>query len=363
MRPSPRLAVLAVPVGETLTASDDLSNCLATALDDAAITLQPGDVVVVASKVVALTEDATITSPTPPGRAHQAGSTPRGDPRRAAAAASADRIVADDVRALIVATPHGFVCANAGIDASNIDGGLLALPEDPDASARRLRTRIRDVLGVTVGVIVSDTFGRPWRMGQTDVALGIAGTPALRDERGGHDLHGRRLDVTLVAVADEVAAAADLVRSKANGVPFVIVRGLSDDAPEGTGTDLVRPVDQDLFPAGGPTLFDHAVSSRVLADPAWPVAAASPRLLAALHHAGDLAARPGCRTTVIEGATPGIAISADSAVLAGMVAEAATIVLAGRDIPTRVVETTGTPGATGTDVTVIPVADPDRGGA
>jgi coenzyme F420-0:L-glutamate ligase / coenzyme F420-1:gamma-L-glutamate ligase len=190
---------------------------------------------------------------------------PSGDPqaaRRQLAREEAARVVADSPWVLVTETTHGFVCANGGIDASNVeDGTALLLPEDPDASATRLREELAARTGIRLGVVVTDTFGRPWRLGQTEVALGVAGTPALRDERGGLDLTGRRLEVTEAAVADEVAGAADLVRTKASGTPFVLVRGLDEGAP-GRGAELVRPAEQDLFRAGGPTAVERAVGGR-----------------------------------------------------------------------------------------------------
>jgi coenzyme F420-0:L-glutamate ligase / coenzyme F420-1:gamma-L-glutamate ligase len=161
-------------------------------------------------------------------------------------------IVADTPGVLITRTPHGFVAANGGIDGSNVDDGDLALllPADPDASAAALRADPGRAHRRDVGVVVTDTFGRPWRVGQTDVALGVAGAPALRDERGGRDLDGRPLVVTAPAVADELAAAADLVRTKASGTPFVLIRGLPPDRP-GTGADLVRHPRTTCSPSAG----------------------------------------------------------------------------------------------------------------
>ena len=153
----------------------------------------------------------------------------------------------------IVQTKQGWVLAAAGIDASNVAQDLLVLlPEDGDASARALRARLGELLGVDVGVVVSDTFGRPWREGLTDVAVGSAGLPALIDHRGKVDAHGNQLDVTRTALVDELAAAADLVKGKLAGVPVAVVRGLTADRPEpDAGTrPLVRLPDDDLFPYG-----------------------------------------------------------------------------------------------------------------
>lgn len=153
---------------------------------------------------------------------------------------------------LIVETKHGFICANAGIDSSNLpepDTACL-LPEDPDASARRIRAEIAAAGGATVGVVVADSFGRAWRLGQAEVAIGCAGLVPLDDWRGRHDAGGRELEATLIAVADEAASAADLVRAKDSGVPAAIVRGLgrhvtSEDGPGAAA--LRRPRAEDLF--------------------------------------------------------------------------------------------------------------------
>jgi coenzyme F420-0:L-glutamate ligase / coenzyme F420-1:gamma-L-glutamate ligase len=152
---------------------------------------------------------------------------------------------------LISRTSHGFVCANAGVDASNMGEAdvVTLLPEDPDASARRIRDRIKADLGVGVGVVVSDSFGRPWRWGITDVALGVAGFLPLADLRGAPDTAGRVMRATVVAVADEIASAAELASGKTSRRPLVLVRGVS--IPPGDGSvqrDVVMPVEVDLFP-------------------------------------------------------------------------------------------------------------------
>jgi coenzyme F420-0:L-glutamate ligase/coenzyme F420-1:gamma-L-glutamate ligase len=151
-------------------------------------------------------------------------------------------------RVLITETPHGFVCANSGVDHSNIPGDdvLTLLPKDPDGSADRLRRSLRELAGVDVGVIISDTFGRPWRLGIVNVALGIAGLPALVDLRGTVDDTGKPLHATVLAVADDIAAAAGLVMGKTERTPVVIVRGLQIEGG-GRGKDLVRPAVEDLF--------------------------------------------------------------------------------------------------------------------
>ncbi len=149
---------------------------------------------------------------------------------------------------IIAETKHGFVCANAGVDRSNAaPGTMILLPDDPDRSAHRIRTRLQRSLGVDLPVIVSDTFGRPWRRGLTDVAIGVSGLAPILDLIGTKDWTGRDLDVTEVAVADELAAAADLVMGKASGIPAALVRGYQGPRGEGRGAELVRPVDEDLF--------------------------------------------------------------------------------------------------------------------
>lgn len=149
---------------------------------------------------------------------------------------------------IIAQTRHGFICANAGVDRSNADPGtMILLPEDPDRSAHRIRTRLRRRLGVDLPVIITDTFGRPWRRGLTDVAIGLSGLEAVLDLRGSIDWMGRELEVTEVAVADELAAAADLVMGKASGIPAALIRGYEGPRGEGRGRDLVRPVEEDLF--------------------------------------------------------------------------------------------------------------------
>lgn len=235
---------------------DDLGLLIAGAVE-----LRDGDVVVVAQKIVSKAEGAVVS--VAPGADLAAT-------RRRLAAEQSTRIVVDAPWALVVQTLHGLVCANAGIDASNTpDGTLVLLPVDPDASARRLRAGLREHTGADVAVVVSDTFGRPWRNGQTDVAIGVAGLPPIRDERGGTDRQGRRLEVTEVAVADEVSAAADLVRRKADGVPVVVVRGLVFDPDDAvSGRALIRDAALDLFPRGrgmlGPALAEAAERR-----PAW----------------------------------------------------------------------------------------------
>jgi coenzyme F420-0:L-glutamate ligase len=168
--------------------------------------------------------------------------------KRALVEAESSAIVRRRGDLIIAETKHGFICANAGVDRSNAEPGtMILLPEDPDRSAHRIRTRLHQRLGIDLPVIVSDTFGRPWRRGLTDIAIGVSGLVTVVDHRGSQDWMGRELEVTEVAVVDELAAAADLVMGKASGVPAALVRGYDGPRGDGLGSELVRPVDEDLF--------------------------------------------------------------------------------------------------------------------
>ncbi len=238
--PPEGLTVLPVRGLPEFSPGDDL----AAAVAGAAPWLADGDVVVVTSKVVSKVEGRLV---------HVAPGEDREAARQRAIDAQTVRVVARRGPLKIVETPQGWVVAAAGIDASNVSGdALVLLPEDADASARALRDRLRELLGVEVAVIVSDTFGRTWRDGLTDVAVGSAGIPALVDHRGAVDAHGNRLETTQVALVDELAAAADLVKGKLAGIPVAVVRGLPFAPPaEDTGTrPLVRLGPGDLFPYG-----------------------------------------------------------------------------------------------------------------
>lgn len=214
--------------------------------------LRDADILVVAQKAVSKAEGRLVklSEVEPSERARElAARLPGADARHVQVVLDESVRVVRAERVIISETRHGFVCANAGVDHSNLpDGDLLCLlPEDPDGSASRLRARIREVSGVDVGVIVSDTFGRAWRMGIVNVALGVAGVPAALDLRGRLDDFGLELTATVIAIADELAAAAELVMGKTDRVPAVIVRGYSPEGAAGRGRDLVRPAELDLF--------------------------------------------------------------------------------------------------------------------
>jgi coenzyme F420-0:L-glutamate ligase/coenzyme F420-1:gamma-L-glutamate ligase len=210
-----------------------------------------GDILVVAQKVVSKSEGRlrrlSEIEPTP--EAEALAREIDHDPRLVQAILDETVRIVRKERILIVETRHGFVCANAGIDHSNVPGEDMVslLPEDSDRSAAALRRRIRDLAGVEVAVIVSDTFGRAWRVGIENVALGVAGMPVFADYRGQLDDHGKELEVTVVAVADELSAAAELVMGKTARVPVVVIRGYTPEGKPGTGRDLVRPPELDLF--------------------------------------------------------------------------------------------------------------------
>jgi coenzyme F420-0:L-glutamate ligase / coenzyme F420-1:gamma-L-glutamate ligase len=214
--------------------------------------LQRGDVVVVAQKVVSKAEGRlrNLGEVTPSDHAVALAQRLEADPRLVQVILDESTRVVRDDRVLIVETREGFVCANAGVDKSNVDGddAVSLLPVDCDASAEALRSRIEALSGVSVGIVISDTFGRAWRMGLVNVALGVAGTPAVLDYRGRPDDFGMPLQATVVAMADELAAAAELLMGKTRRVPVVVVSGLEEsDAPHGTGQELVRPSELDLF--------------------------------------------------------------------------------------------------------------------
>lgn len=228
------LAVLAVEgIGE-IGPGDDLGALLADAARP-----EEGDVLVVTQKIVSKAEGRLV--PVDPD-----------DPRdhKRLVEQESVRILRRRGDLIISETHHGFICANAGVDLSNVERGQAALlPEDSDRSARRIRDRVRAVAEVEIGVIVSDTFGRPWRRGLTDVAIGCAGVAAVVDLRGAPDAHGRTMDVTEVAVADELAAAAELVMGKADGLPAAVVRGVDRSwlRQSSVAGELVRPPAEDLF--------------------------------------------------------------------------------------------------------------------
>jgi len=213
---------------------DDLGAILGRVLAEERIQLRDGDVVVVTQKVVSKAEGQVVPEE-PGGKASWVAKETR-------------RVVARRGDLVIAETRHGLVCANAGVDASNVaDGYLTLLPEHPDASAEAIRTAISSSSGTDVAVLITDTFGRPWRQGLVNVAIGSAGFPALVDLRGTKDTVGRVLEATIEALADEVAAASGLVMGKTEGIPAAVVRGVSAEGPLVPASALVRPAGEDLF--------------------------------------------------------------------------------------------------------------------
>jgi coenzyme F420-0:L-glutamate ligase/coenzyme F420-1:gamma-L-glutamate ligase len=223
---------------------DDLAALVAGAAE-----LEDGDVVVLAQKVVSKAEGRIVrldeVEPSQRARELAGGEDPR---RIEVILREAVRVVRSRPPLVIAETRHGFVCASAGVDSSNApgEGIVVLLPEDPDASAERVRARLRELTGRDVAVLVTDSFGRPWRQGTTDVAIGAAGLQVLLDLRGVRDRAGYELHATTIAVADEIAGAAELVMGKVDGIPGAVVRGLSV-AGEGRARDLVMPPERDLF--------------------------------------------------------------------------------------------------------------------
>ncbi|MFB7746703.1 coenzyme F420-0:L-glutamate ligase [Streptomyces sp. NPDC056132] len=235
--------VWALPGLPEVRAGDDLAKLIAASEPG----LVDGDILLVTSKIVSKAE----------GRITEAAD------REAAIDAETVRVVARRGTLRIVENRQGLVMAAAGVDASNTPAGtVLLLPEDPDASAAAIRAGLRDTLGVEVGVIVTDTFGRPWRSGLTDVAIGASGVRVLDDLRGGTDAHGNPLSATIIALADELAAAGDLVKGKAGGLPVAVVRGLGHLAGEGAARELVRSAADDMFRLGTSEAVREAVTQR-----------------------------------------------------------------------------------------------------
>lgn len=250
------VSLIPVPFSADICPGDDLAEKLAAALRHRKLRLQDGDILVIKHKIVSKAEGRMVRlSEVRPSRAAQAW----------ARASDADtrlvQLVFDQswkiLRKRVIAgrgvliseTHHGFVCANAGVDVSNVDGGThaLLLPEDPDRSAARFRRAIKKKFGVVVAVIISDSFGRPWREGLTEVAIGVAGIRPLRDDRGKRDPHGYKLHASAEAIADEAACAAGLVCGKLNRTPVCIVRGVSYEPGRGSARELLRPRKNDLF--------------------------------------------------------------------------------------------------------------------
>ncbi len=216
-----------------VVAGDDVADILWEALPPR--DLRNGDIVVVTHKIVSKAE----------GRVTNAGTEAE---YRATVEEEAAAIIRRRGDLVITQTKHGFICANAGVDRSNIEGDrIVLLPDRPDRSAAKIKARLETYSGATIAVVISDTFGRAWRRGLTDVAIGVAGMAPIDDLRGTTDMYGRVLEVSEIAVVDEIAAAADLIMGKATGIPAAVIRGFSWEPAKGRATDLVRPPHEDMF--------------------------------------------------------------------------------------------------------------------
>lgn len=247
----PEVRILGVPGLGEIVSGTELSQRIVEAVACSGLRIQEGDILVVTQKIVSKAEGRIVRldSVEPSPQAREWAAAHQKDERVVEVILRESRRMVRMERGVLIAeTRHGFVCANAGVDASNTaEGTVTLLPEDPDESARRLHAQLQSAFGVRLAVIISDTFGRPWREGVVNVALGVAGLAPLLDYRGQPDMYGRALRVTVVAVADELASAAELVMRKSTGVPVAVVRGFDFEAAAGSGRDLLRASERDLF--------------------------------------------------------------------------------------------------------------------
>jgi coenzyme F420-0:L-glutamate ligase/coenzyme F420-1:gamma-L-glutamate ligase len=249
-----RSAIQILPVfgiGE-IQRGEVLSHTILTAIDESNITLVEDDVIVITQKIVSKAEGRIIdpTSVEPSHMAHMCAAQGHKDANYyEVVLQESKRIIRMDRGVLICETHHGLICANAGVDESNVDGGghITLLPVDPDASARQIRDDIARARGVKVAIIISDSFGRAWREGQVNVAIGVAGINPLISYAGIDDPYGYRMQASVLAIGDEIAAAAELVMGKIDRVPVAIVRGITYEASESSASTLIRPAAKDLF--------------------------------------------------------------------------------------------------------------------
>lgn len=248
----PELRIIGLPGLPIITPGMDLPGLIYQASVDASLAFQAGDIVVVTQKVVSKAEGCLIALKDVTASTfaeHYARQWDK-DPRHVEVVLQQSRrIVKMERGVLITETHHGFICANAGVDQSNIEGEevVAVLPPDPDASARAIRQGLRQRTGLDLAVLISDTFGRPWREGLVNVALGLAGMQAIKDYTGLLDAQGYELRVTALAVADELAAAAELVMNKLDNVPVAVIRGYDYPRGEGNLAQLIRAPERDLF--------------------------------------------------------------------------------------------------------------------
>jgi len=247
----PEVRLFSLPGIPEIHAGRDLVKCVIDAARRAAIRFESGDILVIAQKIVSKAEGAVVrlTAIKPSPKARSLAGRLKKDPRAVQVVLNESRRIVRSDHVLITETHHGFVCANAGVDHSNVPGNdvVTLLPRDPDRSAKKLAARLRKQSGKRVAVIISDTFGRPWRLGLTNVAIGAAGLPVLIDLRGTRDRHGKPLTATIVAIADELAAAAGLLMDKSKGSPVVLIRGYRYKPRFEPATRIIRPAAEDLF--------------------------------------------------------------------------------------------------------------------
>jgi coenzyme F420-0:L-glutamate ligase/coenzyme F420-1:gamma-L-glutamate ligase len=251
LAPLPSIGLLPLPGLPEVRKGDDLARRFVEAARQAQIVFEHGDVLVIAQKIVSKAEGLLVRLSTikPSPKALQLGAKLKKDPHLVEVILRESRRIVRSDPVLIVETHHGFVCANAGVDQSNIPGHNVVslLPRHPDRTARSLAAALRKRTGKRIAVIISDTFGRPWRLGLTNVAIGAAGVPALLDLRGTRDLHSKPLHATILAVADELAAAAGLAMGKAAGIPAVVIRGFRYRSVLDPAARIIRPANEDLF--------------------------------------------------------------------------------------------------------------------
>ncbi|MGA8762788.1 MAG: coenzyme F420-0:L-glutamate ligase [Candidatus Sulfotelmatobacter sp.] len=246
------LLILAIPVPDEIEPGDRLADKLLKSLRKHRLTFQPGDVLVMKHKIVSKAEGRLVDLSTiKPSARSRAWAKKHGlDARVIELSLRESRLIIRRKNGvLITETHHGFLCANSGVDVSNVDGGRHAvlLPQDPDRSARQLHRELKKRTGIAIPVLITDSFGRPWREGLVDFCIGIAGMKALHDDRGRRDPHGYQLHASLEAVADELAAAAGLVCGKLNRTPACIIRGFRYEPGRARTRDLLRPTSSDLF--------------------------------------------------------------------------------------------------------------------
>lgn len=249
---TPQIHIIPVPLAQEIRPGDSVSAKLLGAIKAKKLSLKSGDILIIKHKIVSKAEGqfVPLDSVVPSSSSIEWGRKYQLDPRiTEIALAQSTRIVRRKAGVLITETRHGFVCANSGVDVSNVDGGrrALLLPEDPDASAGQIHRELQKRLHLSIPVIITDTFGRPWREGLTEVAIGVAGMQPLHDDRGARDPYGYTLRVSVEAVADELACAAGLVCGKLARVPACIVRGFRYRPGRGSARDLIRPASNDLF--------------------------------------------------------------------------------------------------------------------